>query len=59
MSSENESPKEPRKEKNNHSEQLQEKPDTDETLNKMKTFLDLLLKEIDKDEKNSAVKDKS
>lgn len=52
MTSENESPKDPQKEKNNHSEPDQEKPDSDETLNKMKTFLDLLLKEIDKDEKN-------
>ena len=59
MTSENESPKEPKKEKNNHSEQHQEKPDSDETLNKMKTFLDLLLKEIDKDEQNPSVKDKS
>jgi hypothetical protein len=59
MTSENESPKEPKKEKNNHSEQHQEKTDSDETLNKMKTFLDLLLKEIDKDEQNPSVKDKS
>jgi hypothetical protein len=59
MTSENKSPKEAQKEKNNHSEPDQEKLDSDETLNKMKTFLDLLLKEIDKDEQNPSVKDKS
>ncbi len=56
MTHENKSQTDPAKDK---PDQTKKDLSEEETLNKMKTFLELLLKEIDKEEKNSAVKDKS
>jgi hypothetical protein len=56
MTHENKLQSEPEKDK---PDQTKKDLSEEETLNKMKKFMELLLKEIDKDEKNSAVKDKS
>jgi hypothetical protein len=56
MTHENKSQAEPEKDK---PDQTKKDLGEDETLKKMNTFLDLLLKEIDKEEKNPPVKEKS